>query len=154
MQRAIADLYAHVFLFLNDTMAWYTKKRRRRLLDSFNEKFMHEFEAEIDNIVRKSDRIKRRAAQMSMAEQRVTRMTVEETSKDLRLGLEGLLRESAEAKVYAKQVGEQMERQRREQRMDRASHAQLYQNLMQLLTDIANARSGNGRSSIMFGRGH
>ncbi|KAJ4290404.1 hypothetical protein N0V90_010620 [Kalmusia sp. IMI 367209] len=137
MQRAIADLYAHIFLFLNDTLVWYTKKRRRRLLDSMNEKFLQEFELEIDNIIRKSERIKRKASQMAMAEQRVTRLTMEETNKDLRLGLEGILRENAETKYYAQQFSDQFERQRREQQQERNNNALLYQNLIKLLTDAA-----------------
>jgi hypothetical protein len=145
MQRAIADLYAHIFLFLNDTLAWFTKKRRRRLLDSMNEKFLQEFAAEIDNLVRKSERIKRRAAQMSMAEQRVTRLTLEESSKDLRLGLEGILRENAETKYYAQHFADRLEVQRREQREERANNALLYQSLVKLLTD---AVQSNSKSSM------
>ncbi|KAJ4355595.1 uncharacterized protein N0V89_003615 [Didymosphaeria variabile] len=137
MQSAIADLYAHIFLFLNDTLAWFTKKCHRRLLDSMNEKFLQRFEAEIENIVRKSERIKRKAAQMSMAEQRVTRLTLEESSKDLRVGLEGILRENAETKYYARQFADQFEMQRKERREERANNALLYESLIKLLTDAA-----------------
>lgn len=147
MQRAIADLYAHIFLFLNDTLAWFTKKRRRRLLDSMNERFLHEFEAEIENIVRKSDRIKRKAAQMSMAEHRVTRLALEESTKDLRLGLEGILRENAETKYYAQQFADRFDTQRREQKEERANNALLYQSLINLLTDAARANRSSSTST-------
>ncbi|KAF1969449.1 hypothetical protein BU23DRAFT_571533 [Bimuria novae-zelandiae CBS 107.79] len=138
MQRAIADIYAHIFLFLNDTLAWYTKKRRRCLLDSLNEKFLQEFEPELENIIRKSERIKRKAVQMSMAEQRVTSLTLEETSKDLRIGLEGVLRENAVTKFYVQHFSDRFERQWREQYEER-NNALLYRNLIKLLTDVAQA---------------
>ncbi|KAL1605009.1 hypothetical protein SLS60_004552 [Paraconiothyrium brasiliense] len=140
MQRAIADLYAHIFLFLNDTLAWFTEKRRRRLLDSMNENFLQRFEAETENIVRKSEHTKRKAAQMSMAEQRVTRLTLEESSKDLRVGLEGVLRENAETKYYARQFADQFEMQRKEQREERANNALLYESLIKLLTDAVESK--------------
>jgi len=144
MQHTIADLYAHIFLFLNDTLAWYTKKRRRRLLDSMNEKFLDEFGPEIDNIIRKSDRIKRKASQISMAEQRVTRLTLEDTKKDLRLGLEGIMRENAETKYYAQQFSDHFERQRQEQREERHHNALLYHNLVKLLTDVVQTKRESG----------
>lgn len=150
MQRAIADLYAHIFLFLNDTLAWFTEKRRRRLLDSMNENFLQRFEAETKNIVRKSEHIKRKAAQMSMAEQRVTRLTLEESSKDLRVGLEGILRENAETKYYARQFADQFEMQRKEQREERANNALLYESLIKLLTDAV--ESNRERGIILFPR--
>ncbi|KAL5377472.1 hypothetical protein DPSP01_009810 [Paraphaeosphaeria sporulosa] len=120
MQRAIADLYAHIFLFLNDTLTFFTKKHCRLLFDSMNDKFLQVFNAEIENIVRMSERIKRKATQMSKAEQRFTRLTLEESSKDLRLGLEGI---NAEMKYYALQFADRFEAQRREQREERANNA-------------------------------
>ncbi|OAG03090.1 uncharacterized protein CC84DRAFT_1251168 [Paraphaeosphaeria sporulosa] len=106
MQRAIADLYAHIFLFLNDTLTFFTKKHCRLLFDSMNDKFLQVFNAEIENIVRMSERIKRKATQMSKAEQRFTRLTLEESSKDLRLGLEGIWNDNAEMKYYALQFAD------------------------------------------------
>ncbi|KAF2464831.1 uncharacterized protein BDR25DRAFT_271045 [Lindgomyces ingoldianus] len=143
MQRAVADLYAHIFLFLTDTLSWYMKKRRKRMMDSFNERFLQEFECEIDNIKRKSEIIKRKAAQHLMAEQRVTRLTVEETRKDLRLGLEGVMRTHAETMYYAQHVADQIERQRVEQQEVKNNVAQLYRNIVKFLTDSAQSEKGN-----------
>lgn len=97
MQAAVVDLYAHIFLFLTDTMVWYTKKRWKRTLDSFNENLSETFEDEIQNIKHKSKAILRQAIQGMAAEQRVTRLILEESRKDLRLGLENFTRAQAEA---------------------------------------------------------
>ena len=97
MQAAVVDLYAHIFLFLTDIMYWYTKKRWKRTLDSFNENLSETFEDEIQNIKHKSKAILRQAIQGMAAEQRVTRLILEKGHKDLRLGLENFTRAQAEA---------------------------------------------------------
>lgn len=33
----VLNLYAHIFLFLNNIIEWYLQKRRKRFLDLFNE---------------------------------------------------------------------------------------------------------------------
>lgn len=153
MQRDIADLYAHIFLFLRDTLAWFMKKSRRRLLDSMNEKFLHEFDAEIENIVSKSDHIKRKADQMSMAEHRVTRLTVEESrkdTKDLRLGLEGISRDIAETRYHAQQAMNRLEAQRRQERQEQANEALLRQRLIELLEDLAESKMKSSMYASFF----
>lgn len=145
MQKAVADLYAHIFLFLTDTLGWYMAKRRKRLLDSFNENFMREFESEIENIQHKSEIIKRKVAHSMGAEQRVTRLIVEQTRKDLRLGLEGIQREHAETRYYAQQFSDQLEKERAERREDKKHWANLHGALVKLLTNAANSHRAEGK---------
>lgn len=147
MMRAVADLYAHIFLFLSDTLGWYLRKRRKRLVDSFNEKFFDHFETEIDNIKRKSESIRRKAAQNMAAEQRVTRLTVEETGRDLRLGLQGIMREQAETKYAAQQMRTQMQRERAEWQEEKKHLASLHANLLTFLTDAVQSHGLQGKST-------
>lgn len=137
IQRAVADLYAHVFLFLTDTLNWYLKKRRKRLLDSFNENFLSEFDKEIENIKRKSEIIKRKAGQNIAAEQRVTRVIVEETHKDLRLGLKDIERKQAEIDYNTQQFNKQYQKERMERQEEKKRIAQLIDNVENLLTSVA-----------------
>lgn len=148
MMGAVADLYAHVFLFLSDTLSWHLKKRRRRVLDSFNEKFFDRFEDEIDNIKYKSDAIKRKMGHGSAAEQRFTRIAVEETSRDLRVGLNGVMREQAELKYAAQQLNLQILRDRAERQKERKREAALHNKLVTLLTDAVYSHKLIGKLSF------
>jgi hypothetical protein len=139
MQKKVADLYAHIFLFLTDTLGWYMKRRRKRLADSFNEKFMHEFETEIENIKHKSDIIRREAEQNRSAELRATRMTLERTRTDVRLGLEGIRREQAETRHFAQRYNDQLERERTRWEEKEKCWMNLTGRLFQQLTDAAQA---------------
>jgi hypothetical protein len=149
MRRAVADLYAHIFLFLTDALDWYMKKRRKRLTDSFNERFMKEFEDEIENIKRFSKRIKRKVAHNSAAEQRVTRLIGEETHKETRIariGLEGVQREQAELKYSAERFSEQAQREWAEQRHRDIYMTKLVEGLTNLLTTSAQSHLIEGKS--------
>lgn len=99
MKQLVADLYSHIFLFLNGVMDWILEKRSRRLLDSFNDNFNDRFEEEISKINQKAERVRMFASQSSRAEIRVTRLIAEELSRDVRLGLDGQERIEAEMKV-------------------------------------------------------
>ncbi|WYZ34010.1 hypothetical protein EsH8_I_000286 [Colletotrichum jinshuiense] len=104
MQKLIADLYAHIFLLLTSVMDWMMKKRRKRLLDSFNEDLPTVFENELEKIKRVAERVRNLAAQNSRAEARSARLTLEETARDIRVGLEGERRHQAEMKHYAESI--------------------------------------------------
>ncbi|KAK2776167.1 phytanoyl- dioxygenase family protein [Colletotrichum kahawae] len=104
MQALIAELYAHIFLFLGSIMDWMMKKRVKRLLDSFNDDLPSIFENEMNKIKGISDRIRNLASQKSRAELRSTRLTVESSARDLRAGFEGEKRHQAEMKHYAESI--------------------------------------------------
>lgn len=104
MQRLISDLYAHIFLFLTSVMEWIMQKKYKRLIDSFNQNFIGRFKTEIDTIKNHAERIRQLAAQASRAETRVVRLTgedmgeeIRELRRDIRVGLEEIARERAEA---------------------------------------------------------
>lgn len=107
VQMRIAMMYAHIFLFLNDAMTWVRKKSWRRLLDSFNENFYDEFEDKILNIRNFAAKVKQQAQMGLSAEQRVTRLAVEQIRSefaDMRIWASGNAREVAEAAEAVKRL--------------------------------------------------
>ncbi|KAF0322178.1 phytanoyl- dioxygenase family protein [Colletotrichum asianum] len=104
MQILIADLYAHIFLFLGSIMDWMMKKRIKRLLDSFNDDLPSVFDKELDKIKDISDSIRNLSSQKARAELRSTRLTVESSARDLRAGFDGEKRHQAEMKHYAESM--------------------------------------------------
>lgn len=113
MIQLVVDFYAHIFVFLSDVMDWVTEKRRKRLLDSFNENLFQKFEDQIDKIKVKSEMIRNLAAQSSRAEQRVTRLILEDLGKDVRLGLQGEERRHAEMVCFAERMEKELSEKRR-----------------------------------------
>ena len=57
MQEAVSQLYASVFLFLREAMFWYTSKRQKRLLKSFDENFYDKFSGLLEKIYNKAQEI-------------------------------------------------------------------------------------------------
>ncbi|KAF6794597.1 phytanoyl- dioxygenase family protein [Colletotrichum sojae] len=104
MRILIADLYAHIFLLLGSVMDWMAKKRRKRLLDSFNEDLSEVFEGEIAKVKAISDRVRQRAEQSGRAELRYTRLAVENSARDIRAGLEGQERQQADMRYFAESI--------------------------------------------------
>lgn len=161
MMQLIADFYAHIFVFLSDVMSWITEKKRRRLLDSFNEKFFEKFEHQISTITQRSERIRNFAAQCSRAEQRHISAAVEDLRQDIRLGLTGQKRHEAEMAYHAEMIARELYEGRKErQRLmeDRENYRLLADQLKQMLTDKAitwikdTRATGNERSmSIIDG---
>ncbi|TLS28201.1 hypothetical protein PpBr36_00037 [Pyricularia pennisetigena] len=92
----VADLYAHVFLFLGGVMDWIAETRRRRLLDSFSSSLADRFDAEVGRVEALAARIARLAAQGGRVEARVARATVEAIRADQRVGLRSIERRQAE----------------------------------------------------------
>lgn len=116
MLTMISELYAHIFLFLSGTMDWIMEKRRRKLLDSFNENFRRRFDKEISNITQISENIRKLAEQTSRVEMRVTRMVVEDIRRDIRVGLEGDARYQADTKITVDRLDREMNSMRKEYR--------------------------------------
>ncbi|CAJ2501363.1 Uu.00g042160.m01.CDS01 [Anthostomella pinea] len=147
MMKLIADFYAHIFVFLSDVMDWIAEKRRRRLLDSFNENFYQKFEDKIETIKRKSEMIRNLAAQSSRAEQRATRLTLEELAKDVRVGLVGEERRHAEMTYFAERMErELLARQEERQLQSDQQLKQLAERLTSMLQDKAVVWIGDMRS--------
>ncbi|KAK4184800.1 hypothetical protein QBC35DRAFT_440674 [Podospora australis] len=116
MLEKVADLYAHIFVFLSTYMDWMMRKRARRLLDSFNENFAREFELDIKKINDKSTMIRNLVAQSSRAEVRVTRLHVEDIKRDIRVGREGDARHRAEMEYFAAAIERELMIARQERR--------------------------------------
>lgn len=110
MKHLVADLYEHIFLFLNGVMDWILSKRYRRLLDSFIDNFNDRFDGEIKKINQKAERVRIFALQSSRAEIRVTRLVAEGLSRDIRLGLDGQERYEAEMRLQAERMGQKIDR--------------------------------------------
>ena len=115
IQYGVADLYAHIFLFLRDALKWYTKKSIRRLLSSFKEDFYQQFEDQVSNIQRISLKMTRKAQHASQSELRYTRLLVEDLQKGQRLELARADREAADRRYQ-----EQKAIDEREIELDRA----------------------------------
>ncbi|KAI1750559.1 hypothetical protein F4782DRAFT_509432 [Xylaria castorea] len=149
MMQLIADSYAHIFVFLSDVMGWITEKKRKRLLDSFNEKFFQKFEHHIDMIKQRSERIRNFAAQCSRAEQRLTRVGVEDLAQDVRLGLIGQKRQEAELAYHAERIERELfegRKERQQLREDGKYFRLLADRVINLLEDKAMIWIGDSRS--------
>ncbi|ELQ34945.1 hypothetical protein OOU_Y34scaffold00737g4 [Pyricularia oryzae Y34] len=115
-RRLVAELYAHVFLFLGGVMDWIGERRRRRLLDSFSSSLADRFDAEVAKVEALAARVARLAAQAGRVEGRVTRVTVEAIRADQRVGLRSIQRAQVE-------LAHRLERQQREARDQLAARA-------------------------------
>lgn len=126
MREKVADFYAHVFVFLSTFMEWMIKKRRSRLIDSFNEKISGAFDSDINTLNDKSAAIRHLAEQSSRAEIRATRLTAEGTLlsiegladdvRDIRVGLQGMARQQAEMEYAVKHWASLQQRSDEEKR--------------------------------------
>jgi hypothetical protein len=90
LKTAVANLYGQIFLFLSEVMKWYSRKSRRRLLESFRGDFYKEFEGRIAIIKRISDSVSREAAHTAQIEGHITQLRV----RDVQEVTTSMLRES------------------------------------------------------------
>lgn len=148
MQDKIGLLYAHVFLFLEDTMKWYQKKPRHKLGDAFRENFYEHFEDMILNIQDLSRDVLRQANLSSMAETRQIGLIADRTLEELRIGqfdarlsTDRVRREQAEVKYQVEQLrldlrgyGEEM----RQLALDRTQRIEQFDNRLFLEIRIGN----------------
>ncbi|KAF9891837.1 hypothetical protein FE257_003322 [Aspergillus nanangensis] len=125
MLEQVADLYAHIFLFLSSIMDWLTEKRHRRMLDSFNENFNKRFEDEIAAINRKAEALRRRAEYSSHAELRAMRLDLEDMRQDYRIGLEGNARYFAERQHFEERMAREALEAQKEREQSRVRWTQL-----------------------------
>lgn len=128
----ISELYGLVFLFFSTFMDWFMKKRRSRLLDSFNENITQKFDKELKTITQKVDLIRNLVEQGSRAEVRETRLGIDYVKAeldDIRIGLEGNARDRAEWEYYATKFNEELQHSKEE----RKRVGQLVSKLTQML---------------------
>jgi hypothetical protein len=121
MQEKIVKLYAHIFLYLEDTMEWYQKRSRTHFREAFRQNFNDKFESTIVNIQNLSLDVLREANVTSMAETRQIRLTAEETldelkfgQMDARLSLDSVARKLAEMEYQNKQLRLELRREAEE----------------------------------------
>lgn len=133
MKHLVADLYEHIFLFLNGVMDWILSKRYRRLLDSLTDDFNERFDGETKKINQKAERVRILALQSSRAEIRVTRLVAEGLSRDVRLGLDGQERYEAEMRLQAERMGQKIDKIAEDNRRQRDDMMTLGQAVKALL---------------------
>lgn len=155
----VADLYAHIFIFLSSYMDHLMRKRTTRFLDSFNENASRKFDPDIKRINDKSASIRYLVQQSHRAEGRDTRLTVEDTkstvdqiARDIRIGQEGDERRYAELRDYATR----MERELRFARSERRELREGGRQLAALTAKVANLLEEHalGPQSSRPGRSH
>ncbi|KAH6995839.1 hypothetical protein BKA56DRAFT_472670, partial [Ilyonectria sp. MPI-CAGE-AT-0026] len=110
----VADLYAHVFLFLSSVMDFLMRKRFSKMLDSFSENIYKKFEDDIQMINAKALAVRDIAAQSSRAEVRSTREQLELLNRDFRVGLQGDARHQAEMRDHAEWIRRELLKERQE----------------------------------------
>ena len=108
----VADLYAHIFLFLSSVLDLLMRKRMKRMLDSFNDNLNKKFEKEIESINEKSAGVRNLVARGSRAEIRETRLTIEQLGRDIRIGQMGEARDRAEMEHYMIAATRELQQQR------------------------------------------
>lgn len=126
MLEHVADLYAHIFLFLSSVMEeWVNRKGITKVLNSFNENLFEKFEDHIKKINAKTTAIRTLVGQSSRAELRVTRLAIEKLGRDVRVGLEGEARHHAEIEYLARRIEWADEQARRERQVLSESQQQM-----------------------------
>ncbi|KAL8827475.1 MAG: hypothetical protein Q9170_006999 [Blastenia crenularia] len=139
MQHNIANLYAHIFFFLRNTIEWYVRKSIKRALSSLREDFYDRFEDEISNIKRISQAISREAQHGSHSEIRYTRMVLEKLAEEAVVGLQDLKRDEAERSYRENKFAEEIAREREELRALKLEGMKRFDDLHRLIGASAKA---------------
>jgi chaperonin cofactor prefoldin len=137
MKAVIAELYAEIFLFLSDLLDYLLQKRRKRLLDSFNEDLFNKFEDQISNIEKKAAKVQRLAAQGSRAELRATRLELENVKQHIIAGQKGEARLRAELTARADRLEAELARAREQRKHEMLCMRQLSTSIKKMLGDNA-----------------
>lgn len=87
MQDLIQSLYTSMFGFLRKALGWYEDKRRKRLLNSFNENFYDAFSYSIEEIRRIGRLIHTKGMIANHAETRDMRTMIENIASEQKEGL-------------------------------------------------------------------
>ncbi|KAL8859318.1 MAG: hypothetical protein Q9178_004256 [Gyalolechia marmorata] len=117
MQHNIANLYAHIFFFLRNTIDWYMGKWIKRALSSLKEDFYDRFATEVSDIKQISQAISREAQHGSHSEVRYTRILVEKLAEEAVIGRQNRERDEAERKYKQQKDAEERARDREEYRI-------------------------------------
>lgn len=148
MLRLISEFYGQIFIFLSELMDWIMAKKRKRLLKSFNEDLVATFQKDLDRIVKRAERILRRAAQSSRAEGQFVRRKIESLDvEDERLGSTGLARQLAEREYFEERLQMQEARIEAYQREDLNRQERLGLSLKMLLQE--NLRSERSQTLLL-----
>lgn len=148
MINLVAELYAHIFLYLSGVLDWMMRRRYRRLLDSFKEDFDQRFQVEIAKIRHLSERIRNLAAQISRGDVRALRLDYNEgvgllaekmidIERDIRIGQEGHARQRAEMEYYAMTLERELQAARMERQQESKSQMLLLNQLKSMLQESA-----------------
>jgi hypothetical protein len=125
MRAAVAELYAEIFLFLSELLDYLSQKRRKRLLDSFNEDLYKRFEDQLAAIQKKAAKVQTLAVQGSRAELRATRLELESVKEYVIAGKRGEDRLRAELVAQAERLEAELARVREQRQHETLSMRQL-----------------------------
>ena len=139
MQHNIANLYAHIFLFLRDTIDWYMRKSIKRALSSLREDFYERFEDQVSNIRQISQAVSREAQHASHSEMRYTRILLEKFSEDFVIGQQDLKRDAAERKYREERAAKERAREREAMRVLKLEEKKRFDELHRLIGASAKA---------------
>ena len=149
MQYSIANLYAHIFFFLRNTIDWYMRKSIKRALSSLKEDFYVRFEDEILNIKRISLAISRDAQHGSHSELRYTRMVLENLKESTVIGFQDLKREAAERIYREERAAEEWAREREAMRVLEMERIRRFDDLQRLIGQSAKALLMEGATAFV-----
>lgn len=116
MIKAVSELYSLVFSYLSRVMGWIMKKRRTRLIASFNESLPERFESVIKQISSSADKIRNIAQQSSRAEVRYHRQESENAHWDMMIRFHGVEERQAEMMHKLEAIEEYRRQESRYQR--------------------------------------
>lgn len=169
MMRLVSEFYGQVFLFLSGVMEWITKKWYKRMVNSFNDDLVLEFDMELESIKYKAKRIRHRAEQSHRGEGQYVRYKVDnfghelEGFEDKRLGTMGLARQQAERQYSEEKLQFQEARSELKRQEYPAYEKQLGHMLkllleetlqsdrgQSLLSDTPKSLSGEARQKVAF----
>ena len=108
--EAIANFYTAIFLFYGGAIKWFRSSSAAKVWHSLDPNFSVRFTQPLAEIKWLSKLVQRATARGSGAETRVTRLAVEDVTEDLRSGLEGFARETAETRQFREKVLLEQER--------------------------------------------
>jgi hypothetical protein len=78
MRRLAQRLYTTVFTLMRQALIWYEDRRVKRLLNSFNDKYLEPFNSTLDDMRKIADLINAKAVMAHHAETRDTRLMLED----------------------------------------------------------------------------
>lgn len=129
IQQLAMRLYAQIFTYLGNFMAWYTDRSRTRFLRSFNENLSRTFQEDLESVKEIATALSQQIQLHMSADVRVSKLITEEISGDLKYLLK--LAESNERRP-------RIQDETKERVMQNAIHAQFAEGGRELLQSLAN----------------